>query len=286
MRIPDYTIPATFIRLDDHTTEADSFFNVRDSAIMRNNHNVSVAQRIRREVAHVVFNQLNGDVAFTYYCRNRPGQGSPFPIVWLGQVLISQWTAELELVFEASKGALDGASTSPETPTLYAKLYRDPGMPNVNNLESVNVTALVGSPAKYTLTLPVPQQSSVNSPWRGYEFFWLAIYADTPVDTTVLKVSAAPVLNSGANWVEIATGAPYTDQLIYVNSDASVAPRQITQTDSIAGGRRHWVDQDWSRSLVVTTDTMRIRNLIGVTIHSLSIYELAVTDLSQRDAPG
>ena len=42
-RVPKYTIPSAYIRLDTRVTDPDSFINVRDQQVARNNHNVQIA---------------------------------------------------------------------------------------------------------------------------------------------------------------------------------------------------------------------------------------------------
>lgn len=286
MRIEGVTIPSSFIRLDDHTTAADAFVNVRDHARMRSNHNILVAKRLRREVFHLVFNHSISNAPFNYRCRNRVGQAGVQPIIFLNQILVSQWTNEIDIVIEACKDAIDGSSGFTDDPFVKAKLYRDPGTPGGDNLESVTISAATGSPAKYTLTLPVPQTRSVAAPWYGMEYYWLVIYGDTLVDTAYAKDANKTVAAWGERWVEL-TGASTSSlgSVIYCNTDLTVAPRQVTSVDTSGSPYRYYVDQPWSRDLVPGTDAMTIREIQGIDFYSISAYEETVTSLVQRDAP-
>lgn len=289
MRLPDYEIPSNFQPFDDTTHDPDKFANVRDMQVLRKNHNVIVAQRLRRPILQLKLTSGGTPTASDYvtFRSGRPASIGTAPTILQHPVWLTQLTQKLRLVILARKNQYGGTEFAVD-PKIYPKLHPLHVQREIDVTECITVSSLAAW-TEYAVDFPVPH--TFNRPrayFRGRNVFELCLYLKTAVDDTVdgLLSSGIGISDLGPNWIEPSVAmSAVVGAVIYCDTDYTISPRMLIRyAPGLGVIGRYYVDRPWSR-LMQSTDTVAVRMTHGVDIKEISLYELPITDFSP-DAAG
>lgn len=290
MRLPDYTIPSSFQLFDDTTHDADKFANVRDMQVLRRNHNILLAQRVKHSVLQLnISSGLQASPNFVKFQAGRPASLGTAPCIFQHMVWLSHLTQKLQLVVYARRDPYNAESEYDFDPKLYPKLHplhvqRDIYVDECVTIEDDAYT-------KYTVDFPVPHTYDLERSYnRGQIEFEFALYAKFGVDDTAdgVVTSGVGISDQGTNWVEPAAslgGANAVGRVLYSDTDNTIEARTIVRYVSGFGTYgRYYVHSPWNRPFL-STDTLIERYVQGIRIANLSLYELPITEFT-GDVPG
>lgn len=279
MRGGDATIPSAFTKTDDNISAADSVANVHDMHVFRQNHNILLAKRVRKDLvaqsaAHTGLYPYDG---YWYYRSRFSVDGESRSRVMSIPLFVTQATKEIRFWCMACKSALDGESSLDEDPILYAVL-REAQTAHMGNLTDypLTVTSATGTPAAYSVDVPLPNWTGEHNLIYGRLPYFLDIYLRSYIDTTnALAGPAQAITGAGLDWFTLASMATnYTGDAVYTSSTYA-EPRQIVKSDN-----RYWIDMPWTEVPDPGSITVTIREILGVHIFSFGVQELAVTDFT------
>lgn len=290
MRTKTLTIPSEFVPFDTNVTAADSYINVRDLQRFRLNHNSLLAQRVRKSLSTQIYNK-DSDAPATqhndpYIFRSRLNvTENAGPMILGGPIYVTQHTKQLIFYMRARKTELDGGSAEAADPKLFF-VVRNPGTSkNVTLTSSFSVTtahATAGGASYFaTVNLPPIEPSKL---FYGRQLLDFGVYIQCVTDSTQNIVGASAFTSVGENMFEGASatfGTGMVDTLVWVTTDLSIEARQIVKEANIGGGTyRYFLDSPWSRMPSPNSDTLAIREILGVEIFSFCIQENIITDFS------
>jgi len=283
MRLPDFTLPAAFVKQDTRTNAADSFANARDFNRLRENHNMLLARRLRRTVLAQVFNTSDStaDGAPFIFKAYKGSLSQTAGLLYSATVLISQHTKELTIKIRAAKTDISTSTFDDDNDISVFCTVRKPFAPRELNAGlELTVTAASGSPAAYTGTISLPSAPIAETYWNGRQAYTIDVYGICLADTNDLVDDAEAVIGAGPDWIDAGTGTvgASAGDLIYLNDGSNTwPPRIIVKKATASGNDRLWVD----RNFELPADdswTFSTRLLLGLEVSTISIYEEAVSD--------
>ena len=274
MKLSRWTIPTAFQVLDSVVTAADSFVDCRTLKVREQNHNVLLAKGVRKLIMTQAFAPL--DVKAYEWGNDRDP-----PLAFEIPVLVNQGCQFLTVNVRCCK--TDLASGTPGTPKLLFVLHPvgrklQPDTYGVSFSVTTAYTATEASLGDYTNDIPVPMTGPTES-WRaGRRVFMLACFCKSALVTDASGTAAGAITDVGSDHVKFAgEGAAAVGRVLHF-SDLSLEPRQITRYD--AGSGHYTVHPPLLQAAISGTDTATTRDVVGVRIHNISIYEKTVTDLT------
>ncbi|HJW75194.1 MAG TPA: hypothetical protein VJ787_05935 [Thermoleophilia bacterium] len=250
--IRDTTIPSSFQRLDTRVTAPDQFYNARDWRKVRENHNILLARRFPRPIAHwVVFNAYS-----PYRLNSFTGD-----IITDLPLLVTPGVKSLTInVYGVADVGL----------ALYVGLY---GIVS-GHIEDGAVLPLGTAPAHYSAVLPVPSTDHLGNAR-------LIIGIDGGLSGSAIYPGSA-VVDMGRDWLlaTLGGGVNAESQAIYSDTDAAFEPRMIIASQVIGANRKLTLDRNVNKSLVLGTDTVAVKAALGFGFCSFSLWENAITDFA------
>lgn len=273
-RLLDVNVPSTFLLLDSHVTAADEYINVRDEQVARANNNILLASRIKRQIMTYT---LPGN-SMKYYGTDDHDSGNPMRL-WHQTIAINQTTKRLRLYIRAYLTDLDAGSSLTQDVYLYP-VISPVGAPR-QYVPSTRITVdqafstYAESAAKtFTVIIPVNVVPSMSL-WEGRRLVDFDIYMLGRLDTTNTLATGVTIDDVGYNWVKLsgAGSTVSTGEAIEINGQIRTC---IEKSASLK-----IVDKPWSFSpaIIPGSDTATIREILGVHILSMSLFELPETTL-------
>jgi hypothetical protein len=268
MRILNANIPSTFQDFDTNSNAADSFANVRDQQVYRENHNALVAQRIRRPVYTMQFRTAAVSTYVSFWDTG-PDTVGDMPILCSGTVPVSQHTKELTLKVRASTAGASGDAN------LYPVMTSAGASLTVDTTNSINVTG--SSEAAYSVDIPLPPVALAMNR-HGYRWYDFRLFAQTNIAVSSIK-GATAINDSGPDWIETSAAISATaDFWMFITTDATISPRWAIDYQALSGGAyRYRLSRPWNKIPIPGTDTADGYDPYAIELYSLSLYEKPVT---------
>jgi len=284
MRVKKQTIPSAFVKTDDTITDPDECVNVHDLHTFRQNHNILVAQRIRKDLMaqastlsylEAVPPSANGNL---FYTRHYP-DGMPYARVMSVPLYLTQMTKEIRFWIVGCKWVLHYTSEMDDDPLLYVTL-REPQLDFMyDDIErnTITVTAAVSTPTHYYVDVAVPPRAGEDNNHFGRLPYILDVHAREYVDDTRVQFGPHTVTDVGPNWYQASSATGTGGNCVY-SSNTLIEPRLIVNTVSLGGGvYKYYMDADWNIPPIPGTDTISGRQVQAIQLMSWGVQELAIT---------
>lgn len=273
------TIPSKYIRMDTNVTSAFEFNNVRDHQLMRKNHNILLAKGIRRQICSMLIMDDTESTVFQeqFACLGRPGGPRERRLLTI-PIEVSSQCQQIRMVVTAKAEGQASSSTSAFIyPYVWTRFHA--GAPNTNVELEINTSAASGPGDAFSIDLDVPPEAS-DWAWFGFSFLTPMYGSDTSSANTIQDIAA------DRSWVELSSGAPTGIGIgMYFDSHPEYGAYVIEKNESGTGtNRRLYTDFPISDDAVVGDD-VSFRDLSLLTIESLSLYELEVSDFDSEVSP-
>lgn len=275
MRQTKYEIPDTYVKLDSDVSAADRFVNVRDTQIVRRNHNIICARSVCRENIwswNVQRGALWADGTADFFSHDLPGVINTKvvePIV-RAKVLIGPFTKEVFLYATGYAGPEDEDTSAsiklyatlspPGAPREISEAYSSPEMFNESHSDFESLS----------ITIDVPPSPIREGAYREYE---LALYVQA-IDYGSAIDSAVAITAATEDTVSVATAGlgAYNGSAIYFN-DSSIQPRVIAERTDGGGTSVLRVRKPWLEKAPSTANTLNSIAVATLVCRSLSLYE-------------
>jgi hypothetical protein len=266
------TVPSEYLPLDNRVTDADSFCNVRDLQVARQNHNMLIAKRIKRCVTQVVFNDANSRgpsfYGFDY------DTGNPVTI-WKQRIAINQHTKRLQLNIRATLTQINVASAITQSVFLYPVISPIGFERRWSSNVAITVTqawvAGENTAANYTVEVPVPALPA-TAYWYGRLLCDFRIHMLGRADTSRSVASGITVSDAGDDWFVNASGSPQIGYCAQIGSEYRLITGYLNP--------RYYVDKPWSLGIATGSSTLTLRETLGIVPYSMSLYEIIETTLT------
>lgn len=270
-------IPSEYLKLDDRVTAADSFLDVASLQKARYNHNILVAQRIRRNMMSRATRGGYDNEAEEIYTVTPYTDSRRPPVYSAGTILISQGTERVQFSLYARRAIT--MATSPEFGFRFFTPGRSgPAARIKDESDLVTISINNSSYAWFTATVEVPEAIKSNpATIGGRSMVGYIIYLVCPIDTESTIFSGAAITDSGDNWLRTTGAGAIVDfrDCLYTNS-AENSVGMITGTVSYgAADRKFFVDPPWYNTVSLSS-TVTAAPINGVHLQSLNIAELAI----------
>ena len=269
----------TFQRLDTRVDQADAFANMRDLQMKYRNHNALLAGRVRR----CVFSSFLGASAGFVYSIAPPSLQTA-TLLLQQSVFVSQYTRKLKFVLRANK--TNHADANDVLVYFTCRPLKRDGSIQSSPEFSASMTVSATSETKYTATLQIPESLNIVD---GFGEYLVSMYATGNMYTTDSR-GPYDLTDIGPDWAEDEVNGfatPATNHAIYFTTDADIEPRLIVRTvGSFVTGHgkssalRVYVDKPFNKLPDVNSDQWALRLVAGISISTLSIYEMLVTNLN------
>lgn len=255
MRVKGATIPSSFQLIDTHVTDEDQVVSARDQDIIRKNHNILAAQRVRRDI--IQGTDFNNNTV------------SRFP-VFTAQSRLYRFALALTPLQKQLRFWCWAALTyedSPDTDLVIAVHE-----PQVNAYTSVAITVSGATSAEYGADIVVPPRAGEATDQDGFWPYICDIYVDSTISTSK-TLTAVAIVDVGHNWVACAAASsPTNAQALVINNDV----RKVVDVVPVGANVKAFVDEPWSVTPIPGTDTFDSHLLTGVDVKSYGIYELPI----------
>jgi hypothetical protein len=265
------TIPASFIKLDSNVSAADSYVNVRDELVKRQNHNILMARRCKRNVMHM------GSVVLTGFYGYPVGQRLPIdaynaPPEMFVPLYLSQATKEIQVVMRCCQS--DTAVAGDHDPQVAFVLCPHGSTRAVATSDIQSITTAVATTdadcENYTWTVPVPGHTPESAIVMGQMVFDLYMLAYAPRNDTATATGIA-ISWWGNTYVETSASAgDRQNQILKIGDDYRMVQRTVNND-------QHMVDAPWSSAIDMTSQTIDAYTCMQVRFWSISVYELNST---------
>ncbi len=266
MKVTDAEIPSAFIRLDSTTHSNTRYVNVRNQQVIRQNHNVLLAQRCRR-VLHsftpVALGGTNaadgGGVIACYMSLNLYGNaviGSAKPI-YVAYIPLNGIMTQVSVDIRAGN---TGAADLYIYPVIFAPGVV-PYMPIGNYVTFATGT---GTWDEVTATVQIPKLARLKK--MGV----FCLFAKGVMDGGAKGV--ANIADSDYMWVTttVATGAVIGDW-VYCPTNNAIQPRVVTHIEPATN--KLFINEPWNILPVPGTDTLDTRSTSQLSLCALTIRE-------------
>jgi hypothetical protein len=267
MIIHSQTIPSAFIRQDTRITDADSFVNVASQQRVRQNHNMLLARRIRKNLMSLAFGSEDSvfGQTFTFVSPLSAGDGSPFLSIPL---TVTPLVKELVVVLRARR-------VSAGNVTLYAWCSESRQDEEIDTSIAVAVTS--ATEAKHTLTVPVARAASNNPRQVAGSGLSLNIVADGYTEGADLDDGT--VTDARLDGVEAVIAGDYVGYAAYVPGNSSILPRRIVRHETAWIG----VQPAWNIKPAVG-DTIAVVATAEIEAFTMNVYEEKITAFADEAA--
>lgn len=289
MIIDTCPIPTKFQKLDTNVNSDDSFANTRDLNILRNNHNILIAEGIKKNILTQAFQSPFKTYSTQSIATNQPIFEIP--------LLVSQYTQYLTVKVRVCRGYIgtgDNVGTA-VSPYLYFVAHKtgqrreyDKGL----SLEiTTDYTETESDLGNFSGDIPIPMQPINENYYGGLQSYILGMYAKCQVITDAGYKGGGKVLDDitgiGQDWFEVPNNGMYGDWCLNYMAffdDLTISPRQIVRFDEVVAGTtdRYYVDPPFDRLPQIDTEPGVTALIVqGANIYSINIYEKVVTDFGE-----
>lgn len=278
--LDNLTIPSSFQKLDTNITAAGAYANVRDLQRLALNHNILVAQRIRRTLAtwQLTAGERQHFSVTPYLSESMP------PVAFSGTLLVNPYCQQLRFDFYCQRTL----ATPAAHPELGVFLWRVGGANTPKNEAEITTTTVTSTSFGWvTLTVPIPydlnNDNATNTEGRIVVGF--KVYVVARVDTSESVFTGATVIDSGSDFIRIANSTA----LVYgrsVEIDGRNAPPQMVVGPAIvfAAADKKYFLRPTMNELVTASDTVTARNICGIEIRETAIHELNISAFDNAQA--
>lgn len=285
MRLRDRPIQ-NFQRLDTHVSESQAFANTRDLQVARRNHNILVARRTKRSVLQIVAPigafysaEFTAQPVYSYQFASGRAASLVTAMTIIEQlVLISQHTRKLRLFLRAQKYIpLEGDGGF--DPLLFPRLRALHSVRDNDTVEMLTIND-AGVATSYSCDVSVPHNFDRDQTYyRGHGAFIFSLQAKCKLAAEPF-VAGVGLSDIGPNWFApsaagLSAGGSYGRSMIF--SDTAIDSRICTRYMAIGAHGRYYIDRPFAR-YPRPGDTVSEYDIVGVRIHSLSLFEKPVTD--------
>lgn len=267
MRILGKTIPANFQRLDTRTNSADSFANCRDYHVAADNHNILLAERIRRVVYTQCFTRLEEETMNPMFLRTLGpiNDNSPAVIMRI-PLMLSQTCRSIMFVVRAY-------SESPANPQQLLLVVSKPAQDRPFT-KGATITIDQAAETRFAAELDVPETPKIGD--HGQIDMELRIALKCYMATSDFKVAASTVTTTSHKQVNTdANQAMAKRMAIYDPADPYNKARMVERDFNVSATQVSWVWPRWAREPVQAG--LMIRQIYGIGVFSMSIYEMALS---------
>lgn len=285
MRYKQLKIPSEFLPFDTHVTDADEVINVRDQYTFRMNHNILLAQRVRKDlVSQSCANTGTTPVhSFWTFIPRISADGETRSRLLSVPLYVTQFTKSITFWCVACKSDLDPLTSLAEDPELYVVLHEpqvNPFMPL--STYSMTISAAHNTPTSYSVSVDMPALAGEYSQYYGRVPMMMDIYSKSYIDDTNTLVSGGAVIDASNDWF-VGSAAVYSSvatsgNVVYIDSTTYAEPRQIVNTVPVGSNRRYFLDVPWT-TVPSTSHTLTVREILGIDMYSYGAYENTRTDL-------
>lgn len=261
------TVPTTFLPFDSNVSTADRYVNIRDEVIKRQNHNVLIANRCKRNIGHFV---LGGAVGFPVGQRLPVDAFFAAPEMFI-PLYLSQWTKSIQVVIRCcQRRAADGDDHDPQIACVLCR-HGDTRRVPASAIQSITTahTLTEADLANYTWTVTVPGHTAESAVVMGQLLFDLYILAYAPRNDVADSTGTAITgwTESSITAAGIVAGPGY---VLKVGTDYRMVQASL-------GSNEYHVDAPWSGPIDISTATVDVYRTLAVDVFSVSIYELNTT---------
>jgi len=288
MRNPKATIPGSFIALDTNIDAADSYCNVHDHHVARQNHNKLFAERVKKSlIQRVAANFYSPDTYAGNYAgamlwSRHPVTATSGPLIISSPIYVTQGTRQVRFKFRAARTPLDASSTLDESPIVYARI-RDPRIIEPHDVKrySATISTAWGSIGTYSMDLPVPTGLESDHWVHGRTQLQFEAFLRCYLDTTYAVASAVAITDAGSDWFTANSLALYPCHAVYW-SDSTIMLRGVLRRNLVSGTTyKYFLDEPFDRIPEPGVHTVTGRQIQGIHINAYSLYELPVTDFNE-----
>ena len=281
MRQNDVTIPSEFVKMDTNVTAADSCVNVHDQTTFRRNHNIALAQRVRKDLVSQVcsgFGESTPEISFWLFRPRFSADGETRSRILSIPLYVTQQNQSFTFWCTACKSLMNGSSTLAEDPKIYVVVH-EPQVAFMGGLtdNAITVSAAYGTPTGYSVTVGMPALSGEYTLHYGRIPIVMDVYLRTYIDDTHALVSGGTIVDAGSDWVDGTFAGVSARDVVFLDGASYAEPRQIVDRKTIGSDTRHWLDAPWT-SRPSTASTVTIRQVLGINLFSYGVYEDAITD--------
>jgi hypothetical protein len=136
-------------------------------------------------------------------------------------------------------------------------------------------TATESSLDTFSGDIPVPMTGQGDNKVAGRRSFILSCYCVAPIITDATGTSAAALTQAGRDQIRFrGAGATDVGRILHF-SNPSIEPRRVVGYNATSG--IYTVEPPLGSLPVEGTDTVTTRDVVGVNLYSMSIYEKIVT---------
>lgn len=280
MRSKQFTIPSEFIKLDTNVTAADSSVNVHDQHVFRQNHNALLAKRVRKDLISQVCSNESREYWFLFSLQ--PPDLDTGSRVLSIPLYLTQATRQIRFWCRCGQSGLSVGSELSEDPKIYAVLH-EPQVAPISDVDTNAITVTTAYPnvGSYNADLAVPRPVGEITTHMGRIPYILDIYIKSFIDDTneILGPGQA-IIDSGSDWVTMASMLSLTNNAIYTNAAAG-EPRLVIANKATTLGvdQRFWLDRPWSEVPAIS-NTVTVREILGVDMYSFGVQELPREDFT------
>lgn len=256
------TIPAKFIRLDDRVTAADQYVNARDMQILRNNHNMLLARRVRQPVA-----QFGGKgwqpTGTTNVYSIRAASREMGDIFLTTPITVPIGTRELRFTMTGVRLAntsvdiypcVDGPDESTEPNDAY-KL----------TIGSTNVVKNV--------TFPVPTSVTATGLGTFYAIIGGGLTNEADLNTGIAIVDVSPTTFTAATSMTVWSAGCYFSNL-------GIEPRRMVSRTAIGANFLYTLDAPFNVRPIPGTTTVSTKPTYGFNFNSAALHAVQITDFT------
>jgi hypothetical protein len=264
-------IPSKFVLFDTNVSSANRYVNVRDELVKRENHNILLARRCKRNVLH-----LDSSVHSGYPLGQRlpcdAFNGAPELFL---PVYLSQHTKQIQIVLRCMQSR--AAAAGDHDPEISFTICPHGSTRNVHSSEIQAITTAYvagGHDADcdaYTWTIGVPAHTAETAVVYGQLLFDLYMMAYAPKKDTA-ESSGTAITWWGNSMLKTGAAVASVGDVLKVGDDY----RMVQQ---VANTSEYYIDAPWSERIDMGTQTVDVYSTMQVKYHSLSIYEIAATTL-------
>lgn len=270
-RVSTISVPSEFIKFDANAHAADSYVNVRDMQVLRENNNILLAQRVRRTamttggITATGWSTFKSDI-FADQRSISHRHGNP-----IFQTLFNITPNTKSVDIHVAAYVLDGSSTADVT--LYPVIDGYAFVSDVDTSLSMTIAGSTTALQTDSVTVNVPPEVIKDLRVR------LTLYAKTP---GLGSASTANVVDAGDDWIVLDTNIGGT--LVYRTALYYVAAYQIEGGiiqaylgSPAANEYKYKMEEGWNIP-PSPGDVMYYETVQAVVLNSISVIENEITD--------
>lgn len=262
----DPDIPSAFLRIDDTATGDDRAVSVHELQAVRDNHNILLARRCKRQIFALRFDTDDDDDGLIYKSA-RPFDRLIGDVLLAIPIFVENNTQSIQVNMRA---ALED-NAGPDA--IVVGVIDGPN--ETRNLDtSVSMTFTTSTQTEASMTVPVPRTALYRQEGMLY------LYGLTPSYSTVVE-TAVTIDDQVRNQIRADFTATTTGH-IAAYSDKSITPSLVLAATSIlsASTKDNYLDSQPDQKIDASSVTMEIWKANGLVVKEVTAWEVAVTDFA------